>query len=112
MSLSNASRKWTLTPEAFDRLLAAFDTNRDNAAQRYLEGRANLVRFFEWRGCPFPEDHADETFNRMARKIADGEEIQKPASYMIGVARMQVLEIVKAHSRQREALGEYQKSIP
>jgi DNA-directed RNA polymerase specialized sigma24 family protein len=75
-----------------------------------LKIRANLVRFFEWRGCPFPEDHADETFNRMARKIADGEEIQKPAGYVMGVARLLVLEIIKSLSRQREALGEYQKS--
>lgn len=111
MSSTNTSLKWTLTPEAFDKLLAAFDANRDNAAQKYLEVRANLLRFFEWRGCPFPEDHADETFNRVARKIADGEEIQKPAGYVIGVARLLVLEIIKSHSRQREALGEYQKSV-
>jgi len=107
---SNTSRKWILTPEAFDSLLAAFDPNRDSAAEKYLEIRSNLVRFFEWRGCPFPEDHADETFNRVARKIADGEEIQKPAGYVIGVARLLVLEIIKSLSRQREALGEYQRS--
>src|SRR4029434_1975050 len=75
---SATARKWILTPEAFDSLLAAFDPNRESAAQKYLEIRGNLVRFFEWRGCPFPEDHADETFNRVARKIADGEQIQKP----------------------------------
>ena len=56
------------------------------------------------------EVHADETFNRMARKIADGEEIQKPAGYVMGVARLLVLEIIKSLSRQREALGEYQHS--
>jgi len=104
------SRKWTLTPEAFDNLLTVFHPNRDSAAQKYLEVRANLVRFFEWRGCPFPEDHADEAFNRVARKIADGEEIQKPAGYVMGVARLLVLEIIKSLSRQREALGEYQHS--
>ena len=107
---SKSSRKWILTPEAFDNLLRLFDTNRDSADQKYLESRSNLVRFFEWRGCPFPEDHADETFNRVARKIADGEEIQKPAGYVMGVARLQVLEIIKSLSRQREALGEYQQS--
>ncbi|PWT88754.1 MAG: hypothetical protein C5B55_12600 [Blastocatellia bacterium] len=107
---SPTSRKWTLTPEAFDNLLKTFDPNRDNAAQKYLDCRANLVRFFEWRGCPFPEDHADETFNRVARKIADGEEIQKLAGYVMGVARLLVLEIIKSLSKQREALGEYQKT--
>jgi DNA-directed RNA polymerase specialized sigma24 family protein len=107
---SSTSRKWILTPEAFDNLLAVFHPNRDSAAQKYLEVRANLVRFFEWRGCPFPEDHADETFNRVARKIADGEEIQTPAGYVMGVARLLVLEIIKSLTKQREALGEYQHS--
>ena len=107
---SSTSPKWTLTPEAFDNLLAVFHPHRDSAAQKYLEVRANLVRFFEWRGCPFPEDHADETFNRVARKIAAGEDIQKPAGYVMGVARLLVLEIIKSLSRQREALGEYQQS--
>jgi DNA-directed RNA polymerase specialized sigma24 family protein len=104
------SRKWTLTDEAFDNLLIAFDPDREVGAQKYLDCRTNLVRFFEWRGCPFPEDHADETFNRVARKIADGEEIQKPVGYVMGVARLLVLEIIKSLSRQREALGEYKQS--
>ena len=106
----STSRKWTLTPEAFDNLLAVFDPDRDSAAKKYLELRSNLVRFFEWRGCPFPEDHADEAFNRVARKIADGEEIQKPSGYVMGVARLLVLEIIKSVSKQREALGEYQQT--
>ena len=102
---------WTLTAEAFDDLLATFDADRDSAGKKYLAVRANLVRFFEWRGCPFPEDHADETFNRVARKVADGEDIRNVAGYVMGVARLQVLEIIKSHSRQREALGEYQRSV-
>ena len=102
---------WTLTAEAFDDLLAGLDSDRDSAGQKYLALRANLLRFFEWRGCPFPEEHADETFNRVARKLAAGEDIRNVSGYVIGVARLQVLEIIKSHSRQREALGEYQKSI-
>ncbi|HEY9501290.1 MAG TPA: hypothetical protein VIR01_06680, partial [Pyrinomonadaceae bacterium] len=79
------SGKWTLTKEAFDKLLESLAPDRDSAANKYLEIRANLLKFFEWRGCPFPEDHADETFNRVARKIVDGEEIRNHAAYIIGV---------------------------
>jgi DNA-directed RNA polymerase specialized sigma24 family protein len=99
-------RKWTLTQEAFDKLLAAFDADRENAGKKYLELRGNLIRLFEWRGCPFPEDHADETVNRVARKISEGEMIREPAHYAIGVARMLVLEIRKEQARQQSALGE------
>jgi len=102
------SGKWTLTKEAFDKLLESLAPDRDSAANKYLEIRANLLKFFEWRGCPFPEDHADETFNRVARKIVDGEEIRNHAAYIIGVARLLVLEIIKANTKQREALNELQ----
>lgn len=104
------TRKWTLTQEAFDQLLASFAPDREDAGKKYLEVRANLIRLFVWRGCPFPEDHADETFNRVARKISEGEEIRNTPAYVIGVARLLVLEIIKADSRQREALEELQRS--
>ena len=110
VTTSVTTRKWTLTQEAFDRLLASFAPDRDAAGQKYLEVRANLIRLFVWRGCPFPEDHADETFNRVARKISEGEEIRNAPAYVIGVARLLVLEIIKAESRQREAVEELQRS--
>ena len=105
-----ATRKWTLTQEAFDQLLASFAPDREAAGKKYLEVRDNLVRLFVWRGCPFPEDHADETFNRVARKISEGEEIRNTAAYVIGVARLLVLEIINADSKKREALDEWQRS--
>jgi DNA-directed RNA polymerase specialized sigma24 family protein len=110
VTTSVTTRKWTLTQEAFDQLLASFAPDRDAAAQKYLEVRANLIRLFVWRGCPFPEDHADETFNRVARKISEGEEIRNTPAYVIGVARLLVLEIIKAESRQREAVEELQRA--
>ncbi len=101
-----ARQKWTLTQEAFDRLLVAFGGDRDSAAQKYLEIRTNLMRFFEWRGCSFPEDHADETINRMAKRVADGEEILNYSGYAMGVARLLLLEINKGRLREQQALAE------
>jgi DNA-directed RNA polymerase specialized sigma24 family protein len=99
-------RKWALTQEAFDKLLASFGEDRERAGEKYLEVRNNLVRFFEWRGCPFPEDHADETINRVARRLAEGEEIHNPSGYCVGVARLLLLEINKERAREQQALGE------
>ena len=95
-------QKWTLTQDAFDRLLVAFDADRESAGKKYLELRGNLIRLFEWRGCPFPEEHADETVNRVARKLGEGELIREPAQYAIGVARMLLLEIRKEQTKQQE----------
>lgn len=99
-------QKWTLTQEAFDRLLIALGDNRDSGGEKYLEIRSHLIRFFEWRGCPFPEDHADETFNRIARRVAEGEQLQNPSGYAMGVARLLVLEIIKSRQREQEAMNE------
>ena len=99
-------QKWALNQEAFDKLLVAFDVDRETAGRKYLEIRNNLTRFFEWRGCSFPEDHADETINRMAKRLAEGEEIANHSGYAIGVARMLLMEINKGRQREQAALAE------
>ena len=99
-------QKWTLSQEAFDKLLVAFDVDRETAGQKYLEIRNNLTRFFEWRGCSFPEDHADETINRMAKRVAAGEAILNHSGYAMGVARLLLLEINKGRQREQSALAE------
>ena len=99
-------QKWTLTPESFDKLLIAFGGNRESGGEKYLEIRHNLTRFFEWRGCSFPEDHADETINRIAKKVDEGEAILNPSGYAMGVARLLLLEIIKNRQREQSALNE------
>jgi RNA polymerase sigma factor (sigma-70 family) len=100
------NQKWSLTQAAFDRLLVRLDSNRDVAADRYLRMRRDLVRLFEWRGCCTPEDYADETINRCARKIEQGEEIRDVATYSIGVARMLLREMCRDRSRLARSLDE------
>jgi len=93
-----------LTQEALDKLLACLDPNRERAGEKYEQIRSGLVKFFEWRGCSFSQDHADETINRVARKLDKGEELRDVYSYVYGVARMQILEIQKVSAKQRAAL--------
>lgn len=101
MNLSSPSKKeWNLTSEAFDQLLRAFDTDVDNAAQKYEIMRRKLVEFFEARGNDSPPDYADEAINRVARRIAEGEQIEDLNGYFYGVARLLWLEGLR--SRQKE----------
>ncbi len=80
---------WSLTQEALDKLLWRLDADRESAGQKYENIRRKLVKFFEYRGCGIPEDLADETINRVVRRIDDGEEIRAsdPYLYFAGVAR-------------------------
>ena len=103
---ANPHRKWSLTQEAFDGFLGCLADDRERAGEKYLEIRGNLIRFFEWRGCPFPEDHADETVNRVAKRVSEGEEIRNPMAYFTGVARLLVFEILKARAKESQALNE------
>jgi len=99
-------QKWSLTQEAFDGLLATLGSDRDSAAERYLGIHRNLVRFFEWRGAATPDEYADETINRCARKLGEGEQIRDLASYSVGVARMLFLELARERAKQAVPLEE------
>jgi len=101
-----AGRKWALTQDALDGLLAVLGPDRENAGYRYVRLRRDLVRLFEWRGCSAPDDYADETMNRCARKIAEGEEIRDIGTYTIGVARMLLREMARDRARQMRTLDE------
>src|SRR5215210_2942142 len=103
---ASVRQKWTLTQEAFDKLLVTLGGDRESGSEKYLEIRGNLTRFFEWRGCSFPEDHADETINRIAKKVGEGEEILNPSGYAMGVARLLLLEIIKGRQKEQSALNE------
>src|SRR5690349_8200731 len=98
-SADNSRHKWTLTQDAFDSLLAAISPDRHTAADRYLEIRRNLVRLFEWRGCSAPYEYADETLNRCAKRISEGDQIHDVATYSVGIARMLLREMNREQAR-------------
>lgn len=79
---------WVLTPESFDGLLRWLDSDREQAGVRYEQIRANLLKNFTRYGCPVPEDLADETINRVAKKLPDIEPTYAgdPALYFYAVA--------------------------
>jgi RNA polymerase sigma factor (sigma-70 family) len=81
-------QKWTLTPEAFNALLSWLDPDREQAGQRYEEIRSGLIKGFIRHGCTVPEDLADETINRVAKRIPEIAATYRgdPARYFYGVA--------------------------
>jgi DNA-directed RNA polymerase specialized sigma24 family protein len=90
-----------LTEQTLGRLLGALDVDRNLAGERYEDLRRTLVRFFEWRGAPFPEDHCDETLDRLARRLAEGVEIRNIGGYAYVVARHVFLETLKGPESRR-----------
>ena len=100
MENSPARRKdQFLTQETFNSLLTWLDPDRDKAGYKYEEIRQRLIKIFACRGCSSPEDLADETINRVAKKAWELADIYvgNPALYFYGVANNVHLE----HLRRR-----------
>jgi DNA-directed RNA polymerase specialized sigma24 family protein len=92
---------WILTEQAFAKFLTCLDTDSVRAGEKYEALRDALVKFLDWRGAIFPEDLVDETFNRVARKLDEGEAINDVAAYCHGVARLVFLQSLEHPSSKR-----------
>lgn len=81
-------KDWVLTQEAFHKLLQWFDPSEELAGLKYEHIRRSLILFFRAKGRDGGEELADETINRVARRISEGVEIKKSkqVSYFMGVA--------------------------
>ena len=77
-----------LKQEDFERLLAWLDEDRERAGILYEKIRWRLMTILAARGCPLPEELADETIDRVARRVADIQEtyVGDKALYFLGVA--------------------------
>jgi DNA-directed RNA polymerase specialized sigma24 family protein len=96
-----------LTPEAFAKFLAMLAPEPEIAGEKYEELRRQLIKFFEWRGSLFADQLADETLNRVVRKIQDGEKIEKNILAMcLGIARYVFKEYMRHPDNRRVEIEE------
>lgn len=96
--MSGTSQKeWSLSQDSFDELLAWLHPDREQAGKIYEDIRQRLIKIFAYRGSPVAEDLADETINRVAKKVHEirSTYVGDPALYFHGVARYVYLEYVK-----------------
>jgi DNA-directed RNA polymerase specialized sigma24 family protein len=100
-SIPFMKREWELTPEAFEKLLFWLNPNREQAGRKYEEIRRKLMIIFTCRGCTCPEELADETLNRVTRKVPEiiNHYAGDPALYCYGVAHKMFLEYVRRERR-------------
>lgn len=93
----HSSKEMGLSQEDFDRFLVWLDPDRDRAGHRYEDIRLRLTKLFFHRGCFAPEELADETIDRVIKKvryIADSY-VGDQASYFYGVAHNVYLEFLR-----------------
>ncbi len=101
-------KNWTLNPNAFRKFLAWLDEGVDSAGQKYVEMRQRLVSFFDRKNCLSPDELADETLNRVARRLEEEGSItsESPAKYCYIVARFVFMESLRGMDKNSVPLDE------
>ncbi len=102
----------TLTLSSFQILLARLDADPSIAAAKYEDLRLKISHLLRWRGCAesHAADLADLTLDRVASKLAAGEQVENLHAFAAAVARFIWLE----HSRRNrtDAVGDDLPEIP
>ena len=67
--------------------------------------RFKLIKYFEWQRCVAAEELADETIDRVARKIAEGQQMENLRGFFYGVARLVLKEFQRKEQKQQRVLA-------
>jgi DNA-directed RNA polymerase specialized sigma24 family protein len=87
-------------------LLTRLDIDPERAGRAFEALRGTLIAFFDWRGAHAPDECADETLNRLARKLAEGEVVTDMRHYALGIGRFVWLEQARQPARRWRTLEE------
>ena len=96
-------KDWTVTPEAFDKLLVWLDSDRETAGIKYEKIRQKLIKLFRWRNCQPEEEYADITINRVTRRIFESVtvEVSDPYLYFHGTALNVIREFWRGQAKHK-----------
>ncbi len=105
-------KDWILNPEAFRKFLEWLDEGADSGGQKYLEMRQKLVSYFDRKNCLTPDELADETLDRVARRLEEEGKIESeaPAKYCYITARFVFMEYLRNAKKESVPLDDVLKT--
>src|SRR5436190_11219111 len=103
MANRQLKRDLVLTKGGFDNLLEVLDPDRKRAAEQYEHVRRSLIRYFDWRGSTSAEEDADDTIDRLARKLNEGK-VEDIYAFALGVARNVARESLRRQQKENGSL--------
>lgn len=94
-------QEWILEKPSFRRLLVWLDHGVDSGGQRYLDMQQRLVAYFDRRNCSAPDELADETLNRVARRLEEEGVVESdvPARFCYTTAKFVFMERLREAKR-------------
>jgi len=108
-STGPSQNKWTPTQQSFEKLLAVFNPESDEAGKIYVNVRLKLLRLFERNGVTDAERYVDVTLDRVMRRLDEGEIIANIMAFIYTVASYVRMEAWNEEKQQRIAESEIMK---
>lgn len=101
MQKAEPKKNWSISSIAFHRFLEWLDEGVNSDGQNYLEMRQRLVAYFDRKNCLTPDELADETLNRVARRLEEEGTIESeaPAKYCYITARFVFMESLRGKNK-------------
>jgi DNA-directed RNA polymerase specialized sigma24 family protein len=101
-------KDWSIDSKSFERLLEWLDNGKSSNGERYLEIRRRLVYFFDRKDCRNSDDLADETLNRVARRLEEEGKIEAetPAKFCYITAKFVFLESLRDKEKHSVQIDE------
>lgn len=108
MQKTEPKKNWSITSSAFEMLLKWLDEGKNSDGQNYLEMRRRMVAYFDRKNCRTPDEFADETLNRVARRLSEENEIETatPAKFCYITARFVFLESLRGKDKTNVSLDD------
>jgi DNA-directed RNA polymerase specialized sigma24 family protein len=108
MQKAEPKKNWEITSSAFQRLLIWLDDGENSDGQNYLEMRRRLVAYFDRKNSLSPDELADETLNRVSRRLEEEGKIESesPAKYCFITARFVFMESLRGKDKNSVSLDE------
>lgn len=100
MKAAELKKNWAISESAFHGLIKWLDEGGNSDGRRYVEMSRRLADYFDRKNCLNSLELADETLNRVARRLEEEAiVIETPAKYCYIVAKYVFLEDLRAKDR-------------
>lgn len=97
--------------ESLESLINLLDANSNGPpGAGYQLVRLKLIKYLEWQKCLEAEALTDVTIDRVAKKVAQGQQIDNLIGYFYGVARLVLKEWERLQLKQQRAVAELPRS--
>lgn len=112
---TSRTARWQLDRASLKALLDAFGPDTEQAAKKYFALQERLRRFFEWKSAEHVDELADETLDRLARRLKGSTArtadaiVRNPEEFASGIARLVLYEQWRKRSRRERSIEELKR---